>query len=82
MKSLIVAMGKGGNDSEAPMDVSADQQTEGDKGGITQYYHHKIEQLELTIADKKQNLRRLEAQRNEWNCKGTPNHRKCESCLP
>lgn len=39
--------------------------------GLTSYYQQKIEHLELTVRDKTQNLRRLQAQRNELNSKGT-----------
>ena len=38
--------------------------------GIKNYYRTKIEEAELTINDKTQNLRRLEAQRNALNAKG------------
>ncbi|RUP50929.1 26S protease regulatory subunit 8 [Jimgerdemannia flammicorona] len=37
--------------------------------GIKQYYQGKIEECELTINEKTQNLRRLEAQRNSLNAK-------------
>eukprot|EP01112_Ceratiomyxa_fruticulosa_P020580 TRINITY_DN7051_c0_g1_i10.p1 TRINITY_DN7051_c0_g1~~TRINITY_DN7051_c0_g1_i10.p1 ORF type:complete len:413 (+),score=96.09 TRINITY_DN7051_c0_g1_i10:51-1241(+) len=40
-----------------------------DRGGIKAYYLTKIESLEVQVEDKKQNLRRLEAQRNELNAK-------------
>eukprot|EP00741_Cyanophora_paradoxa_P004303 tig00000792_g4177.t1 len=50
-------MGRGeGSGSEGPSAV-----------GIKSYYHQKIEELEIIIRDKTQNLRRLEAQRNELN---------------
>ena len=39
--------------------------------GIKQYYVSKIEELQLVVSEKTQNLRRLEAQRNELNAKGT-----------
>ena len=35
--------------------------------GLESYYKKKVEELELKIIDKKNNLRRLEAQRNEMN---------------
>lgn len=40
------------------------------KEGVKQYYQAKIEECELTINEKTQNLRRLEAQRNALNAKG------------
>ncbi|KAG2183640.1 hypothetical protein INT43_006648, partial [Umbelopsis isabellina] len=39
------------------------------KEGVKQYYQAKIEECELTINEKTQNLRRLEAQRNALNAK-------------
>lgn len=38
--------------------------------GLTYYYDAKIEGVEHKIRDKKHNLRRLEAQRNELNTQG------------
>jgi 26S proteasome regulatory subunit T6 len=38
--------------------------------GFRQYYVTKIEELQLVVAEKSQNLRRLQAQRNELNAKG------------
>ena len=35
--------------------------------GLEPYYRSKIEELELKILEKQNNLRRLEAQRNEMN---------------
>merc|ERR1711862_347089 len=35
--------------------------------GINTFYHSKIEELELQVREKSKNLRRLEAQRNDWN---------------
>jgi biotin carboxylase len=40
------------------------------RAGIQSYYASKIEELEVIVRDKTQNLRRLEAQRNELNSKG------------
>lgn len=40
------------------------------KDGLKSYYVTKIEELQLTVTDKTQNLRRLQAQRNELNAKG------------
>ncbi len=39
-------------------------------GGVKPYYQAKIETAELTISQKTQNLRRLEAQRNALNARG------------
>lgn len=52
----------------ASMDVDASTTTSG--AGLRAYYKAKIEQLEVALRDKTQNLRRLEAQRNELNGKG------------
>jgi len=49
----------------ASMDVDASTTTSG--AGLRAYYKAKIEQLEVALRDKTQNLRRLEAQRNELN---------------
>ena len=38
--------------------------------GFGNYFKAKIEELEIKARDKQQNLRRLEAQRNELNTKG------------
>ena len=37
--------------------------------GLKKYYTSKVEELQLTVAEKNQNLRRLQAQRNELNAK-------------
>uniref|UniRef100_A0A3Q3KAZ1 26S proteasome regulatory subunit 8 n=1 Tax=Monopterus albus TaxID=43700 RepID=A0A3Q3KAZ1_MONAL len=37
--------------------------------GLQQYYLSKVEELQLTVNEKSQNLRRLQAQRNELNAK-------------
>jgi 26S proteasome regulatory subunit T6 len=39
-------------------------------GGFKSYYQAKIEVSELTVNQKTQNLRRLEAQRNALNARG------------
>jgi hypothetical protein len=38
--------------------------------GFRNYYIQKIEELQLIVNEKSQNLRRLQAQRNELNAKG------------
>jgi 26S proteasome regulatory subunit T6 len=40
------------------------------KNGLQTYYQHKLEQLDVALREKQQNVRRLEAQRNDWNAKG------------
>jgi len=40
-----------------------------DHRGITPYYSSKINEAKVDVAEKVQNLRRLEAQRNELNAK-------------
>src|SRR5258708_31774379 len=52
----------------APVDVS---KAPAYPGGIKAYYQAKIEATELTINERTQNLRRLEAQRNALNARGT-----------
>lgn len=42
--------------------------------GFRPYYITKIEELQLIVAEKSQNLRRLQAQRNELNAKGAVKH--------
>lgn len=49
------------------MDV--DERPQGD--GLRQYYITIIEELQLIVNEKTQNLRRLQAQRNELNAKGS-----------
>merc|ERR1712025_1442922 len=39
------------------------------KDGLRNYYIHKIEELQSVLSDKSQDVRRLEAQRNELNAK-------------
>jgi 26S proteasome regulatory subunit T6 len=48
--------------------------------GIRSYYASKIDELELTIREKTQNLQRLKAQRNEWNAKGELSTRIRNAC--
>ena len=40
------------------------------KDGLKNYYIAKIEELQSVVGDKSQDVRRLEAQRNELNAKG------------
>lgn len=47
--------------------------------GFRQYYITKIEELQLVVAEKSQNLRRLQAQRNELNAKGKCLHSNNQS---
>lgn len=45
-------------------------EVDGKGEGFRNYYVQKIEELQLTVNEKSQNLRRLQAQRNELNAKG------------
>jgi hypothetical protein len=38
--------------------------------GISTFYHSQVEELEFVCREKARNLRRLEAQRNDWNTRG------------
>ena len=53
------------------MTVASSLTTKGDTNpeGLRQYYVAKIEKLQLTVTERNQNLRRLQAQRNELNAK-------------
>lgn len=49
--------------------ASTEMDTSENREGLKQYYVTKIEELGLTVSAKNQNLRRLQAQRNELNAK-------------
>ena len=38
--------------------------------GLKSYFQQKLEELDVILREKEQNVRRLEAQRNDWNEKG------------
>ena len=44
--------------------------------GLKVFYKSKIEETEIAVRNKTQNLRRLEAQRNELNTKGAHSRNK------
>lgn len=50
--------------------MEVDGKVDGKSEGFRSYYVQKIEELQLTVNEKSQNLRRLQAQRNELNAKG------------
>ena len=52
----------------APQAVGEPGASDGGEG-LKKYYTSKVEELQLTVAEKNQNLRRLQAQRNELNAK-------------
>lgn len=43
--------------------------TSGEDKGVRSYYLSKIDELEVVVRERTQNLQRLKAQRNEWNAK-------------
>jgi len=47
---------------------------------LSTFYRAKIEEAELALRNKTQNLRRLEAQRNELNAKGEAERRRRTGC--
>lgn len=52
------------------MKISYQMEVDSPKEGFRSYYIQKIEELQLVVNEKSQNLRRLQAQRNELNAKG------------
>ena len=50
--------------------------------GLKTYYKAKIEEYEIAVRNKTQNLRRLEAQRNELNTKGASPQRAARRAAP
>merc|ERR1711976_758862 len=62
-------MGKMTTDIQVPKMEVDEAGDKNNKEGIKQYYVSKIEELQLVVTEKTQNLRRLEAQRNELNAK-------------
>ena len=53
----------------AELSAPMGQGSSSDPEGLRQYFVQKIEELNLIVADRQQNLRRLQAQRNELNAK-------------
>jgi len=56
-------------DIDCPIKPGGTAATSGDHDGLKSYYITKIEDLQLTVSEKRQNVRRLQAQRNELNAK-------------
>jgi hypothetical protein len=52
------------------MAVASNMDVDASPAGLRAYYKAKIESMEVALSQKTQNLRRLEAQRNELNGKG------------
>ncbi len=50
--------------------MSAATTTKSEHEGIRSYYVSKIDEKEILLRDKMENLRRLQAQRNELNSRG------------
>jgi hypothetical protein len=42
--------------------------------GLKSYYQQKLDEIDVILREKEQNVRRLEAQRNDWNEKGLVAH--------
>lgn len=53
-----------------PVEKDAAESVSDANDGIRDYYCWKIDELQFVVTEKTQNLRRLEAQRNELNAKG------------
>lgn len=58
-----------GANAASPSEVAATGNAD-HEAGIRAYYLSKIDELELVVRERTQNLQRLKAQRNEWNAKG------------
>jgi hypothetical protein len=61
---------------KSPTMVNNDTLKSNKEEGIRQYYTQKIDEAETQIRERSQNLKRLEAQRNELNSRGKKNERK------
>ena len=79
MAAVAVVRGGGGGEAAAmsvdgagPSKPATSGRGGGESGSNTlaSYYRGKVEELELALRARTQNLRRLEAQRNELNDKG------------
>lgn len=57
--------------NEAKLKKLRGMETASEKDGIKSYYQAKIQELSMNIKTKQSNLKRLEAQRNELNTKGS-----------
>lgn len=53
-----------------PLEKDTKEAIQEETDGIKDYYISKIDELQFTLTEKMQNLRRLGAQRNELNAKG------------
>lgn len=62
---------RSGSISKGLCSLSENTYTKMTQEGVKSYYQAKIEECELIINEKSQDLRRLEAQRNALNAKGS-----------
>ena len=70
MASAAVAVPSGASSSSSSAAAGSSSSSSGataGAGGLAAYYQSKLDELEVTVREKTQNLRRLEAQRNALN---------------
>lgn len=65
----MVAEGEMTNNAKNTSMDTTPEGSSSSNAGLNSYYQGKVEELEITVREKTQNLRRLQAQRNELNSK-------------